>query len=309
MSSLTATQVQAMEHQPQASRAPGIIACASITLAASAVAVVLRLISRSIMSMRLGMDDYLMLLALFFNAAFTASIFVTIHFGMGKHIVYVTSAEHLTLSITIAECFYILNICATKLSILTFFPRIFPQRWFRLMTWSMSFVVIASNLSSVIATWLQCIPLRHAWDPTVPATCIDYYAVVVFSGATNVVTDFIILGMPLSVIHQLQISDRKRRMLVLVFAVGFGACIASILRCVEAQALKSPDASWDRAGAIACTSVECCVAMITACLPSMRPLVAKRSKMDDFPRGGYAQQPVAQRSACSRTDSGWSHLR
>ncbi|GAQ42207.1 hypothetical protein AtubIFM55763_003599 [Aspergillus tubingensis] len=314
MSSLTAAQIEAMEANPGATRAPGIIACASITMAASAAGVILRVIARSITSMRLGLDDYFIIVGLFFNVAFSVSIYITIHYGMGKHIVYVTDAKGLTLSITIAECFYCLAICFTKLSILTFYGRIFPQRWFRLMTWFMAFVVVAYNFCSVLATWLQCVPLSHAWDPSVPATCIDYYAVVVFSGVTNVVTDFIILSMPLSVIHQLHMSSRKKRMLASVFALGFGTCIASILRCIEAQALNSTDSSWDLQGAIDCTSVEICVAMITACMPSMRPLVSKifksnatqaNSKMD--PTVGTYKMST-QKGTRSRADRGWSAI-
>ncbi|GAT22322.1 hypothetical protein RIB2604_01503550 [Aspergillus luchuensis] len=281
MSSLTAAQIEAMEANPGATRAPGIIACASITMAASAAGVILRVIARSITAMRLGLDDYFIIVGL---------------------------------SITIAECFYCLAICFTKLSILTFYGRIFPQRWFRLMTWFMAFVVVAYNFCSVLATWLQCVPLSHAWDPSVSATCIDYYAVVVFSGVTNVVTDFIILSMPLSVIHQLHMSSRKKRMLASVFALGFGTCIASILRCIEAQALNSADSSWDLQGAIDCTSVEICVAMITACMPSMRPLVSKifksnatqaNSKMD--PTAGTYKMST-QKGTRSRADRGWSAI-
>ncbi|KAJ6035841.1 hypothetical protein N7540_000120 [Penicillium herquei] len=314
MTSLTAAQIDAMEANPGATRAPAIIVCASIMMVASAAGVILRVIARSLTSMRLGLDDYFIIAALFFNVAFSVSIYVTVYFGMGKHIIYVTDAKGLTLSITIAECFYCLAICFTKLSILTFYRRIFPQRWFRLMTWFMVFFVISYNLCSVLATWLQCVPLSHSWDPSVPATCIDYYGVVVFSGVTNVVTDFIILSMPLSVIHQLHMSSRKKRMLACVFALGFGTCIASILRCVEAQALSSTDSSWDLEGAIDCTSVEICVAIVTACMPSLRPLVSKifkstatqaTSNMDPTAR---TFKSSVQKGTYSCTDDSWSTI-
>lgn len=91
-------------------------------------------------------------------------------------------------------------------------------------------------------------------------------------------------------------------------------CIASILRCIEAQALNSTDSSWDLQGAIDCTSVEICVAMITACMPSMRPLVSKifksnatqaNSKMD--PTVGTYKMST-QKGTRSRADRGWSAI-
>lgn len=101
-----------------------------------------------------------------------------------------------------------------------FYRRVFPQKWFHNLVWVMFAIVVAYNLSCFFATIMQCMPVAHQWDPTKPAYCIDYFAVVVYSGVLNVVTDFIILGMPIPLIRNLQVSKSKRRELMIVFSWG-----------------------------------------------------------------------------------------
>lgn len=109
---------------------------------------------------------------------------------------------------------------STKAAILMFYRRIFPQKWFHLLIWVLLAVDISYNLASMFATVMQCMPVEHQWDTSVPATCIDYFSVVIYSGTTTVLTDFIILGMPIPLIYTLQISKSKKRGLMVVFSWG-----------------------------------------------------------------------------------------
>ena len=117
---------------------------------------------------------------------------------------------------------YTLTILFIKASILMFYRRIFPQKWFHVTVWVLMAISISYNLSCGLASVLQCVPIEHQWDPTVPAYCINYYSVVVFSGVVNSVTDFVILGLPLPVINSLQMSRSQKRMLSVVFTWGMG---------------------------------------------------------------------------------------
>ncbi|KAJ5708018.1 hypothetical protein N7488_007819 [Penicillium malachiteum] len=223
MSDISAGELEYMEQHPNADRAPGIIACGVICLSFAVAAVSMRLISRRMVGLSLGLDDYTILLAL---------------------------------SITVAEALYVLTIMTVKCAILMFYRRVFPQKWFHTCIWVMVALVISYNISSFFATILQCVPVKHQWDTSVPATCIDYFAVVVYAGVFNVVTDFMILGMPIPLILKLQVSQNKKRGLIIVFSWGIAACVVSIARTIKASALTSVDSSWDLAGALYATTLE-----------------------------------------------------
>ncbi|KAJ5734187.1 hypothetical protein N7493_002973 [Penicillium malachiteum] len=259
MSDISAGELEYMEQHPNADRAPGILACGIICLTFAVAAVSMRLISRRMVGLSLGLDDYTILLALILYIAFTTFLILTTRFGMGKHIIYISSAKWLTISITVAEALYVLTIMTVKCAILMFYRRVFPQKWFHTCIWVMVALVISYNISSFFATILQCVPVKHQWDTSVPAKCIDYFAVVVYSGVFNVVTDFIILGMPIPLILKLQVSENKKRGLIIVFSWGIAACVVSIARTIKASALTSADSSWDLAGALYATTLEVCM--------------------------------------------------
>lgn len=107
-----------------------------------------------------------------------------------------------------------------KASILLLYVRIFPLSQFKMWTWIMMGVNVSYNVTFMICSIAQCLPINSRWDTTIPSVCLNYYAVVVASGVINIVTDVIILAMPIPLIHQLHIPGRKKHMLSAVFATG-----------------------------------------------------------------------------------------
>lgn len=77
------------------------------------------------------------------------------------------------------------------------------------------------SISSVIVSIAQCLPIQFGWDPSIPGGfCINYGLLVLVAGIINVVTDFVILGLPIPMILRLWISKRKKRLLLFTFAAG-----------------------------------------------------------------------------------------
>ncbi|KAJ6086231.1 hypothetical protein N7486_010512 [Penicillium sp. IBT 16267x] len=275
MSSIPPAKLKYMEEHPNENRAPEILASGAVCLVAAVIVVAMRFISRRMTRASLGLDDLLTFIALGFYIAFSVFFLLTTRFGMGKHIIYISSAKWLTLSITIAEALYCFTMMSTKAAILMFYRRIFPQKRFHVLVWVLLVVVISYNLASMFATVMQCMPVEHQWDPSVPATCIAYFSVVIYSGVTTVVTDFIILGMPIPLIYTLQVSKDKKRGLMVVFSWGLATCIVSIVRTIKASALTSDDSSYDLAGSLYATTLELCMGIVAACVPTLRPLVSR----------------------------------
>lgn len=67
----------------------------------------------------------------------------------------------------------------------------------------------------------QCVPVRRAWDQSVPGGCIDLTIFFICQRATNLVTDLILLVLPIKVVLGLNASLAKRLSLVFGFSMGF----------------------------------------------------------------------------------------
>ena len=88
----------------------------------------------------------------------------------------------------------------------------------------------------------QCEPQRKLWLPQTPGVCHNGPGGRFLSnlfGVGNVVSDFIILILPLPVLWQIQMPLKQKLQCVFVFWIGFFTCIASIARLVFSFQLAS----------------------------------------------------------------------
>jgi hypothetical protein len=81
-------------------------------------------------------------------------------------------------------------------------------------------IVIACNVWVFISQFIQCIPLSSIWDPAVPGKCIGL-AVPLGNSILHIVTDFIIIALPLPALIKLKMNARRKIGLVMVFSLGF----------------------------------------------------------------------------------------
>ena len=112
------------------------------------------------------------------------------------------------------------TISSVKISILFLYRRIFVQKWFRVTTIFVGSVVLAWGLCGVMGSIFQCVPIEAQWNTAVLAYCINYAAYWIVISVINVVTDFVLLALPIRPVWQLQTSTRKKWMLTGTFAVG-----------------------------------------------------------------------------------------
>ena len=83
-------------------------------------------------------------------------------------------------------------------------------------------LVIAYGMAGVLGTVFQCVPLGDLWKPPsshVPV-CIRFGLLVIKMGIVNILTDIIILSLPIPLVWTLQVSKPRRWQLVIVFSLG-----------------------------------------------------------------------------------------
>lgn len=73
---------------------------------------------------------------------------------------------------------------------------------------------------SVIGAICQCIPIESFWDDTIEGHCIEYGLLQLIATICNIITDFIILFLPVRQILRLHASREKKRWIYFSLAMG-----------------------------------------------------------------------------------------
>ncbi|KAI6776559.1 hypothetical protein HG530_000504 [Fusarium avenaceum] len=123
---------------------------------------------------------------------------------------------------------------------------------------------------------LICIPVAKFWNATLPGHCSDALTIWYVMAGFNLVTDIFVFCLPLPVIRSLKLPKRQKAMLLAIFSVGFLTCITSIVRIRTLKtAASTKDPNWDNVDAATWSFLEVTLAIIAACLPTLRPLFSK----------------------------------
>lgn len=136
-----------------------------------------------------------------------------------------------------------------KASVLISYNRIFENRIFRLASYGVGTAVSLWGLACTIGAFTQCIPLKKLWDPTVTGACVDYSRLFIFYSTLNLITDFIIVVMPLPIIWRLQMPREKRITVCVMFGLGGIVVVASAMRLASFNNFNVLDITCECAGA------------------------------------------------------------
>ncbi|EKG15209.1 hypothetical protein MPH_07543 [Macrophomina phaseolina MS6] len=167
--------------------------------------------------------------------------------------------------------------------------RIFPTRGFTIGAYILGFVTVGWVIAINCVSIFQCDPIKKAWFPTVPGSCINLKASFIGNAVPNILTDVAILCMPIGQVWKLQVSPAQRASLCFMFLLGsllvtpleFSfACLtassvlfASIYRFTTIMQFQVSDTTWTLATACTWCVVEVASGIISACLPTLRPLM------------------------------------
>jgi len=176
---------------------------------------------------------------------------------------------------------YAVALTAVKISILFLYLRALRYPPVTLATKIMLAVVIITHAWIVASLLTVCVPLDALWDPARRAAGTFYchsFSVYWSHAGINIGTDFLIFALPLAILRKLRVPRRHRIALGFVFMLAFSVCIISLARTLQ---FVRGITKGDRATAsIACwTMVEVNLAVICACLTTIKPLLSRM-----FPR-------------------------
>ena len=80
--------------------------------------------------------------------------------------------------------------------------------------------MVAYSLAQVFFDIFQCVPISSAWNPSETGKCLPYGALVLAMGIVNIITDVIMLVLPMPLLWKLNVSKSRKWMLMIMFSLG-----------------------------------------------------------------------------------------
>ncbi|KKZ61218.1 hypothetical protein EMCG_04173 [[Emmonsia] crescens] len=233
-----------------------------------------RLIGRY-MSGGFKIDDYMIFAALINSIILTITENLAVAHGYGRHAFDLTKEEKILAlkCFFAAQVFYTIVITLAKMSILFLYLRIFYiERYFRWACTLLNILTGAHGIAFVLTTIWQCHPMAGFWDKSIPGFyCVKIYPFWLSFSVVNIITEVVMLVLPVQEILRLSLRYREKLALVVVFSLGAFACVTSIIRATTvASSSSSKDRTWAAIPATVWSVVECNTGIICACLPMIR---------------------------------------
>ncbi|KAI4257730.1 MAG: hypothetical protein L6R42_005484 [Xanthoria sp. 1 TBL-2021] len=268
-----------------------IVASMAALIVLPTLAVLARLTSRQLAHAGFWYDDLWVVIALSLSYGPIICVLVSQSTnGFGRHIWALGEGNTIQFLriLYIYEIFYYASCSAIKICILLFYRRIFPVREIKLVLQITTAAVVAFFLGSLLST------LFHH--------CTNGNHIIIVPGAINTVLDFIIICLPLPLLWKLRTTTSQKSVLTGIFICAGFVCIISIIRLVVLSRLEIEDVTWNYVNSAIWSAAEPCMGVISACLPSLRPLVALMT------RGTHRAPKNGGKSAQATTSSGSSRM-
>lgn len=190
-----------------------------------------------------------------------------------------------------AETEYLIGIGVVKCSILIMYSRIFDTRAFRLAAWIIGGVTTLWTVLFIFLCIFQCTPIPRAWDLRIPGHCLNLNALWIGNAIPNIITDAIILAMPIYPVWKLRMRRSQRIAVLGIFLLGGFVIIASIYRLTQILTLDAMNLAYTLKGGATFGHVELAVAIMSCCLPTLKPLFMATMRFIGLSKGGSSGGP------------------
>ncbi|GME48475.1 putative alpha beta-hydrolase protein [Neofusicoccum parvum] len=175
--------------------------------------------------------------------------------------------------------FYTLTLGLTKISLVAQYLRIFSAtRATRLACiCALCFLSVALIQAALFSIFL-CVPVSFFWTRRQPGRCLDVQKLYMAQGILNVISDLVVITLPIPAFRSLKISRKEKIALIGIFALGSFGCVTSIVRLQYVIAFTElVDLSWTAVDVNVWSGCEAFVALTCAALPVLRSLVRRLS--------------------------------
>ncbi|KAI1331766.1 hypothetical protein F5Y16DRAFT_359204 [Xylariaceae sp. FL0255] len=247
-------------------------------VAISLLLAVLRFVARIVNQNAMGWDDGLALGSAVLDTAFAIFFKLCVDLGVGLDLWAIPQdhIEHILLLTWISLIIYALSRCLIRVSISLFLLRIFrvpATRPFIIATLVLNLVVA---IAFVFAIVFVCTPVPYfwtEWDGLHRGKCLDKWPLFLAAGIITTVLDVLLILLPVGWISHLQFSRSKKITTIIMFSLGAIVILTSIMRIISLNTF-AHSSNFSRPLFVVglWSALELYLAVICACLPSLRPL-------------------------------------
>ncbi|KAH8646492.1 hypothetical protein BGZ60DRAFT_233206 [Tricladium varicosporioides] len=259
-----------------------IIAIIAACLFVATVVVSLRFYVRLVIIKKFGADDWALGAALIATIFAATTMAACTRLGLGGHAYLLSTPEisKLLKVIWIASMGYSFAITLLKATFLLQYRRVFPLPGFeRLCNISLGFLVIWA-IAGTLGAMLNCLPIERNWDALRPTNCVGRIYFWQAYAIMHIITDILILIMPLPLLKTLPLPTIQKGCLVAVFSLGIFTCAISVIRMTTLRAsFMNPDFTWTMPTTLTWSMAEALCAIICVCIPTLRPLVGRSCRL------------------------------
>ncbi|RDL32645.1 uncharacterized protein BP5553_09101 [Venustampulla echinocandica] len=257
-----------------------IVVVEVILVALAIIVYSLKLYTRCFILRRVGIDDYIMGVAVALSLGLSIIACIGTKYGWGSHIQDIPFQNFTLLLFLSWLTQVIFNACAAlvKISILVFYLQLAEDsiiRGFRIVVFCAIGVITSFFIAYTFVTIFQCNPVQAYWDPfTMKTKCLDPSLGLLLHGILNSVFDFFVFFLPMPIVWKLQIIQRQRFELLGVFAIGFVACILGAIRIHFLMICQqSSDSPWAGYYFWCFQCAEINIGIVCASLPPLKALL------------------------------------
>jgi structural maintenance of chromosome 2 len=226
------------------------------------------------------------------NAGVTYAFIVVRHIGFHIWEVPHRSIEDQVFSLKLSmaqQLLYTLILCLVKASTLLFFLRLGDQR--RVIRYSLK-ALFVFNFGQMVAVFVsaltQCRPIHMFWDhPRTDRntdggilnsdyTCFNAEAFAMVNGGLGILTDILILMIPIAMVWPLRLNWRKKLAVGCILSLGWIVVAVAIVRLKSFHDLfnvVNPDPTY--ALGVTTSSVELNVALTVCCGPAINSIITR----------------------------------
>ncbi|KAL6874276.1 GPCR, PTH11-type [Trichoderma longibrachiatum] len=237
--------------------------------------VALRIVSRRLRKQKLEWDDRMIIFSVGWYLAVVGFIFAMYDNGMGLHADKVPPTKIVMMAkwLVVAEILYAWNLGWTKISLLLMYYRIFHVPYFKKMAWAVGGFVMMWVVTITFLFIFICVPVEKLWYPDIPGHCINQVGTWIANASSTIFTDLAILVLPVPQIWNLQLRTAEKMGLTFAFGLGFFVVFASAYRTSVLFTYSNSDPTYTLAPTVGWTAIEISAGIISACLPTLLPVI------------------------------------
>ena len=199
--------------------------------------------------------------------------------GMGRHVSCLRPQSVISMLefSAISEAINVIGIGVVKISVcLTLLPVVERgRRRISQFSWFLLVFIAVTHLALAMLFFLHCRPLAALWNPLVHGSCLSTHTTVLagyIGFAIDVVTDLICAGIPILVIHRLQMNNQTKVALCILMGLGVFTAVCAVIKAITLKGVFADDYTWGFTKPATWAALEQFVGIIISSVPALRPL-------------------------------------